>query len=68
MPNVQPYKIFPLDENTSIFVTDNDITYFIEFFSYSYMFPPKTKLGNIYTFNFYCAAVQVNDFLGYGKS
>ena len=53
MPNVQPYKIFPLDENTSVFVTDNEITYFIEFFSYSYMFPAKAKLGSIYTFNFY---------------
>ena len=58
MPKEQPYKVFPLDNNTSIFVTDNEITYYIEFYSYSYMFPPNSKLGNIYTFNFYPSKEQ----------
>ena len=61
MPNVQPYKVFPLDENTSIFVTDSELTYYIEFFSYSYMFPPKSKLGTIYTFNFYPSKEQAKE-------
>lgn len=53
-----PYKVFSIDENTSFFVTDNDITYYIEFFNYSYMFPPKAKLGSLYTFNFYPSKEQ----------
>ena len=61
MLNVQPCKVFPLDENTSVFVTDSEITYFIEFFSYSYMFPANAKLGNIYTFNFYPSKEQAKE-------
>lgn len=61
MQNVQPYSIFPLDDKKSVFVTDSEVTYFIEFFSYSYMVPKRVKLGNIYTFNFYPSKEQTRE-------
>lgn len=49
-----PYNIDYTDNLNGIFTTDFGLTYSIEFFDYSMMFPKEFKNRNLFSFNFFC--------------